>query len=235
MKRSGQHGIINWLAQQFDEEVHHFNGCHFHSEWEIIPTGADWVVEYRYGNKYDYKKSGWRRFVDMRESSTVQQIFSFEDYYVRNVISKLKFDNYHLVVVVRDAYNLLASTLKYVENRGGNDSDYYLKHRDERVKRLLEHYSQSKYHINYNKWVISKKYRDEVANYFNLKNTDRGLEEVGDFGKGSSFDRLKFDGKASEMNVFERYKDFLDDERYLEMINNEELKEQTQDLFGIQI
>jgi hypothetical protein len=234
MKRGGQHAIINWLAQQFEEEVHHYNGCHFNGEWEIIPTRAEWVIEYRHGNKYDYRKSGYKRFIDMRNPPIVQQIFNFEDYYVKNVIDKLKFENYILFVVIRDAYNLFASVLKYVENRG-KESDYYLNNPDERTKRLLDHYSYTEHHLNFNKWFVDKEYRDSICESLGLKNTDAGRNEIGDFGKGSSFSKLECDGKATEMNVLERYKHFLNNEKYLEMVSNEDLKEQTNKIFNIQL
>ncbi|WP_287308824.1 MULTISPECIES: hypothetical protein [unclassified Okeania] len=42
-------------------------------------------------------------------------------------------------------------------------------------------------------------------------------------GKGSSFDKFNYDGKATQMNVLSRYKAFLDHPVILKILANKEL------------
>jgi hypothetical protein len=60
--------------------------------------------------------------------------------------------------------------------------------------------------IIYDKWFVDKKYRKEISNKLGLKFSDEKFESVPNAGRGSSFDGIKYDGRAQEMNVLNRYK-----------------------------
>ena len=52
MKRSGQHGVINWLAQQIPNDVLHFNNCE--NGWDdmrLAPMKDAMAVFYRWNNE----------------------------------------------------------------------------------------------------------------------------------------------------------------------------------------
>jgi len=236
MKRGGQHAIINWLAHQIDEEVHHYNCCVFHNENEIIPTRGDWVIEYKDGKKTDFLKTNRKRTINMLTMPEKQLILNFEDFSVEDVVSKLKFNDYILIVIIRDAFNMFASSLKWVRvNKNNHGVNYYKNNHKARVQKILGHYASKNTTINYNKWVVDKEYRDTICSWYNLQNNEKGVKEVSNIGLGSSFDGQKFDNNADKMKVLERYKEFLNDEEYLKMVSDDTLKKETKRIFGIEI
>ena len=60
--------------------------------------------------------------------------------------------------------------------------------------------------IIYDKWFIDIEYRKEISGKLGLEFSDEMLENVPKAGGGSSFDGLKYNDKAQEMNVLNRYK-----------------------------
>ena len=47
MKRSGQHGVVNWFAQQNNHEVLHYNNCiQGWSDKRLLPMKEHMVVHY---------------------------------------------------------------------------------------------------------------------------------------------------------------------------------------------
>lgn len=91
---------------------------------------------------------------------------------------------------------------------------------------------QNKLTINYNRWFIDGLYRVELARRIGLASADRGLDRVARWGSGSSFDRNAFDGRAREMGVLTRWKAVIDDERYRALIDDAELHELSERIFG---
>ena len=60
--------------------------------------------------------------------------------------------------------------------------------------------------VNYNKWFASEEYRKELCQRLKIPHSDTGLEDVGAFGGGSSFEGMSSHGQASRMDVFNRWK-----------------------------
>ena len=57
MKRSGQHGVLNWFAQQSNHDTLHFNNCiHGWDTSRLLPMKEHMVVHYRYnGAEHEVK------------------------------------------------------------------------------------------------------------------------------------------------------------------------------------
>ena len=60
--------------------------------------------------------------------------------------------------------------------------------------------------ICYNKWHVNQEYRKMIIERIGWKFTDKGKEAMSSVGGGSSFDLMKFDGKANIMKTNERWK-----------------------------
>ena len=86
--------------------------------------------------------------------------------------------------------------------------------------------------ISYNRWFNDHEYRSEMAETLNLAGSDGGLDRVAAWGAGSSFDNLSLDGRACDMQVLERWKRMLDDEIYRVILQDPEIHELSQQLFG---
>jgi len=60
--------------------------------------------------------------------------------------------------------------------------------------------------VLFDKWFTDKDYRDSIAAECDLENNDIGINKVSWNGGGSTFDQRKYDGKAQEMLVLDRWK-----------------------------
>lgn len=126
------------------------------------------------------------------------------------------------IIIIRDPLNWAASVIKRVGSLSLKfddvkiDSDKCL----ERYKESYALYKSSDYYgINYNKWFIDYNYRRSIESDLSLIETDNGINKVMEYGSGSSFDGLEYNGKASQMKTLERwleYKNNIDIQKILE-------------------
>lgn len=82
--------------------------------------------------------------------------------------------------------------------------------------------------VNYNKFVEDKSYRNELSDFINEDFCDNGMNKVS--SKGSSFDNHKFDGRAKEMKVNERWRK-LPNNVLKEISKNRKLIELSEEIF----
>lgn len=219
MKRSGHHALINWIAQQSNNTVIHKNNC-IHG-WE---------------NK-EFKPMVKRKQVFDKNTKSIDYIVNIEDFDITD-FKKYDFKSFNFVknskviIFVRDPYNWIASCYKRKWEKGDYRdvyfglNRYYINDRKEKKpsriilwkRQIMECLGYSQYinthyiDINYNMWFSNKKYRKQIAEKLELNFTDKGINDVVNFGKGSSFDGI---GKnAKDMQVFDRWKQFKNDSEY---------------------
>lgn len=235
MKRSGHHAIVNWICRQ-DGSVCHRNNAY--RGWE---RGA---IEGR-------KVRSYGRF-------PVNLLANFEDFDFSDWFD-YRIDGFHdirkarrvwRIIVLRDFRNWLASCMARKTETREIDRDVYenlcIPHRNERgdwkeprlalyEKQLNEAGSTGSglTTIKFDQWTLSKEYRRSVAESLGLSFSDAGAEEVVDFGGGSSFDHVGYDGNAADMKVHTRWKTDLNDEEFFRVLNtNLHLEELSENLFN---
>ena len=204
LRRTGNHAIINWIVNQQKGKKLFINDT---------PTLAS-----PYRNNYQPPDDGYLDTL----------IYSHEDRrlnYVGNPYfekrhdtfvgkSKKRFD----VLILRDPFNLFASRYHSDRTRVYANSlsvpDMWIMYAREYlgITNFLKH---NKVLINYNKWCTDFLYRKKLAEQLELEFTDEGFEKVSIVGKGSSFDGIEYNNKASKMKVLERWKSFQNDENYI--------------------
>jgi len=91
---------------------------------------------------------------------------------------------------------------------------------------------ENKIVINYNLWFSSKNYRNNIEKKLGLEPNDKKINEVLDIGRGSSFDGIKFNGKANKMKVLERWKLLADNAFYKTVLKDKELIKLSNKIFG---
>lgn len=243
LRRTGNHAIIHWMEEQQkpDKNVCHLNNLkvnenpyrHKYQNLSYYYPQHQWAIA-------NYKKQAKGEFLN-RDCL----IYSYEDYSLERVFSSYfekKHDLYigktlqkYDVLIIRDPFNLLASRLKNnflsVKSKQKNIIDLWLEYAKEYLGETT-YLKHNKICINYNLWVKSKDYRQELAQKLNIKFTDAGVNKVLSFGGGSSFDGENLNGQATSMNTDSRWKYFIDDPRYLELIRNEQLLDYSQKIFG---
>jgi hypothetical protein len=145
------------------------------------------------------------------------------------------------VLILRDALNLFASRFKKMEN----DQVQHTQSRwigDAVVQKWIDHareflgetnYLPGAIKINYNKWCVDQQYRKDLAKQFDLEFTDKGFNKMSHFGEGSSFDKLAYVNKASQMGVLQRWKQYAKNKAYLDFLcRNPQLELLTTKVFG---
>lgn len=215
MSRSGNHAVINWITNQVRGRACFLN-C---TEGKHNPFHTARPMED--GRSYETNDPSFDLASEQqgRLSPKDYLIFSHEDSFLANACSEI-FEQQHDawvgpsrrrydVLVLRDPFNLFAS-----RRWAGVDEvspatalriwkqharEFLGKTRRLRHRRVL---------ISYNHWFADREYRRAIAGQLGLCFTDQGLERVACCNGGSSFDGLRYDGRAGQMKVLERWRYF---------------------------
>lgn len=119
------------------------------------------------------------------------------------------------VVLVRDLLNWSASWIKYATNQKFiNDTEKVNEQFNVWIQMAMEYtyytdYIPERICVYYDRFITDRDYRIRVCDAVGGEYSENALDTVPNKGHGSSFDKLKYNGKASEMDLCNRYKWFL--------------------------
>ncbi len=241
MRRSGNHAIINWLIPHYKGQVCFLNNC--------SPGENPFLTS----EKAPLKCDGNFNLEEEKKGNLSKKnclIYSYEDIDISKVFNKTFKKNHdkwvgkskkqYIVLILRDPFNLLVSRImgRYFEKRKMPPKKFFY-----RKKQLWKIYAReflkkqnrinkNKIIINYNSWFLSKDYRKSITDKLGLKLNDSRINEVPRIYMGSSFTGTKFNGKANKMKVLERWKFLINNNFYRELINDKELIELSDKIFG---
>ncbi|MDJ0556303.1 MAG: hypothetical protein QNJ68_18070 [Microcoleaceae cyanobacterium MO_207.B10] len=158
-----------------------------------------------------------------------------------------------MYLIIRDPFNLFASRLNHRLKLEQNNLDLgkatygnnFLSVRspNQTVADLWINYAKeylgetnylkhNKICINYNQWFVDIEYRRNIAEKLQMEFSDVGINKVAGQGSGSSFEGKEFDGKATSMDVLNRWQKFADDPKYRGLFSNPEICEYSERIFG---
>ena len=240
MRRTGNHALIQWIAQQQPGEFCHLNN---------VAAGK---------NPYRHKADNLRRYhpEHLKMSAVYRQqangalikrdclLYSYEDWSLAQIThprfersrelylgkSAQRYD----VLILRDPFNLFASRLKqnFVATKAKDSmTQMWLAYAREFVGQS-SHLSPNRVCVSYNAWVSSQDYRRQLANQLSLPFSDAGRAQVSAIGGGSSFDGTSFSGQASTMDVNNRWRAFAEEPTFRQLFQNEALWQYSQQIFG---
>ena len=153
------------------------------------------------------------------------------------------FENFTIernLLILRDFKNFIAS--RYMHSKKNNACKSFKEDRHvscKQWKQYAQEYLQTTiiventYFILFDSWFQDKQYRKDICEDLELEFTDEGINNVLDYGKGSSFDGVRFDNHAQKMNVLDRYGQVQDE--HLVKTTIEEYKdcvELSKEIFG---
>ncbi|GFE68807.1 hypothetical protein [Chroococcus sp. FPU101] len=238
LKRSGNHAIINWIWKQYGEDVTHLNNlrvkCNpYRFLYEHYPTER--LKREALGN-FTEKELLIYSYEDHRLEDIVHQSFEKKhDLYLGK--SAKRYD----LLILRDPFNCFASRIKMYINKNQYDKHHTLV-TNESVKLWLSYAQEflgetnflknNKICINYNLWCSEIDYRQQLAKQLDLEFSDAEFERVKEQGGGSSFDGLSLKEQGSKMKVTERWKLMAEHPFFIELINNSEVLEYSNQIFG---
>lgn len=257
LRRSGNHAIINWIGKQAKGNsifINHvkpvenpYRNQHENSllrrektdniaDWKYRPL--DWWEKERRG-VFSYKDCLIYSYEDQELGRVAHRAFeSKREIYLGK--SADRFD----VIVMRDPFNLFASRLQTKPREDGPNFDMLeVYSRRYSLSQLWITYAKEclgetsflsgkKIFINYNKWFLEKSYRETIAAKLGLEFSDEGINDISKSGRGSSFDGDIYAGKAYKMDVLNRWKSYVDNPKYLGLIETEGIMYYSRRLFG---
>jgi hypothetical protein len=248
MRRSGHHAIVNWILAQAEEWTCFLNDCRkkgnpyvtCRSSTSVLPVSSDVATRLF----WKAERSG----VHTRKSLLM---YNFEDAHPEAFVSSNavaestrwvgRSKRVLNVLILRDPFNLFASRLRWLRGRKGTgllkDPQQWVALWKEYAREATDvtDHVPNRVLVSYNAWCLSESYRRELAAQLGLPFTDAGRQEVARWGPtvwGDSFDGLQYDGRAEDMKVLERWKQFRDDPVYRSLFEDSELVALSQAIFG---
>jgi len=252
MHRSGHHAIINWIIYQVKGRHCFLNG----SLPDTNPFASCKRGESITGTRvFHHSRLCWNQETSGRLSKKGVLIYNYEGIHFKDALTQHFEDNHDRwlgqsvcrlnVLILRDPFNFLASKLIWEYYKRGKDK-MHLTPRTLELWKVhaweflgVTNYLRNKVTISFNKWFVDQDYRMSIASALGLQWSDRGLNRIAKWGpvvftvegKGT-FDSMKYDGKAQEMKVFERWKKYQDDPIFLSLLKDDELFNLSERIFG---
>lgn len=237
MMRSGHHAVLSWFARNQLRPIVHFNDCRIESG--ALCADPPNLLMYYNGSvsRYLLDESPVRLEELTEDCSTA--IFSFEERSPRYILEAAEIARpSKIILVVRDAFNFVASCMKHAEKYPQvrpkiiDTMQRRLEIWCDQARELERGDSGNRSAINYNRWFSDRSYRDAIASRHGFVNHDIGIDEVLVFGKGSSFDDLKYEHNASQMAVLTRWEEYRRDPHFKSYMSGE-AADLSAKLFGV--
>lgn len=242
LQRSGQHLVIDWICRGLQEAIH-LNNCYFqrHGFSYILTPGKRKIRIYSSTSQHGsvaYKlKDVGRHKIESKAPSSLPKtlLYSVEDKKILNK-SFLKLIYSHpttVLIILRDPANWLASTL----HRGVSTKRQIL----DNIPIFCEYLDLSTSEksplsnidfltVNYNIFINDSDYRMQLFKLLGLydrKSAEDSLKVIPEFGGGSSFKE-----EISSYNRHERWKYYVNDNFFQEILRNERLIHLSKCYFG---
>jgi hypothetical protein len=254
MSRAGQHPIIDWVYNQFDDDRLFLNYM-FISDPLFFERRSQYYFN---GKKYFYKiNPNWEKYnvleeklkefesetpevLDQIDSSKMNLLMmNFENvnlYGSRGKINEFNtqfelISNFKNLLVVRDIFNYLASKIKM--------GRYF--HPKENIEAWKTHAREylgetdhlvNKTIVNFNQWTNDQNYRKIKSEELGCDTFLPEWNQVSSFGGGSSFNFLSYKENANKMAVLERWEEYQNNEQYRELLKDKELLKLSDSIFG---
>ncbi len=240
LRRSGSHAVLHWLLCQLPGRGVFLNSCK--------PGESPYASCYRgdsVAGGFDLDREGEapapKDFLLYNyEDRELAAVFSdaFEAAHDRFLgTSGGRFD----LLVLRDPWNNLASLLRWARGAVHPISLDSVTRAASRWKAYARealgetaHRRHRPVTVLFNRWAAEPGYREELAARLGIPFTDAGRERVAPWGPatwGDSFDGFAYDGRAAEMPVLERFREYAEDPFYRGLFDAE-MAELAERLFG---
>jgi hypothetical protein len=242
LRRSGHHAVIQWILNNARKPVCFLNDCDPCTN-PYLTAGSDSVFE-----SIDLAAEGRGNF-----SRKALLVCSYEDKYLARTFSGGRSDamadwigpstrSTHLLIL-RDPFNLIASKYRMIFHGHGTKENFEA---FTRLPELWKSYARAFLRAasnpnspltpaSYNHWFTDDAYRRTLAIALGLSTGDEGRNQVARWGPnlwGDSFDGLTFDGRATEMKVLERWKNYATDPFFRLLVRDKELIDLSMQIFG---
>jgi hypothetical protein len=229
LRRSGQHALIYWLARHFKGEVLFANNVTF--------SHADFPRLHRLNaaaHATNNPRAAYVFNVEDTDLATVMAALQHNEWDTQRGVSA----RINHILLVRDPYNLFASRLRcHLEDIQLDDVAVALwKQHAREWLGFTRHLPADTVRVSYNDWVGDGTYRTQLATQLQLPpdpTSASPLRRVPQFGGGSSFDRLSYQGRGDQMQVLDRWRACRDEPEFVrQVLHDAELRHLAHALLG---
>jgi len=235
-KRGGGHAVINWLAHASGRQAFHLNNV-FGKTATLRWRGRRVFQRMLEGDGGVYgvelpPETTWRELADMHKEVLIYNIENMElprvagmpllNGEAKRIIGESR--ERRTATILRDAFNTFASVRRGKKRWQRRLTTFYRRHWKIYAREFLgetHHLPAGTMHISYNEWFVSELYRRRLAESFGFDYTEKGLDEVPQYGGGSSFEGRAFQNRASAMDVLNRWRHYANDPIYREALDAE--------------
>ena len=227
MSRSGNHCVIDWLLRQalghycflncVEGKSNPFASARTLGEQGVLRTNIpDFSLERE--RRGSFARKDW--LVHSYEDAFLGHAFSpwYEERHDRLVGSSARRID---LLILRDPLNLFASRRRAdIGLAAGTTRRIWMQH----ARAFADgspHLRNRTVRVSYNMFVRSSAYRTSIARALGLDGPDPGLSTVARCAGGSSFDGLRLDGRANEMDVADRWRRCIDEPGYRALFDAE--------------
>lgn len=218
LRRSGNHAVIAWLAQQYPSPIVFLNNVrHFHDPFTNYLMG-------RVPNGFPIKKLEVHDAEALRMARKALLVISYEDLVLRKlgkpdvVLCRKEWIGLSAsrwkILLLRDFYNWMASRIRLFEKKGAG-FEQILDRIEFQVRLWLmyarEYVGETHYlapgtlAVSFNRWSEDQAYRSDILRVLGIPARDNSRAIVPRAGGGSSFDGTSFSGNAEKMEIGNRW------------------------------
>jgi len=232
LMRSGNHALINWIMNQTTERSCFFNNINLRKN-----PFVSLVEEKKLQEAYKLLNKGKKvyNFVEESQGNFEQKdyfIYSLEDPNFPAFLNSPFFKSrkpfvgkarvFYFILILRDIFNNFASRMKNRRNCNQNIISTWLNLAKEFVGET--NFLSPKICVNFNEFFTDVKVRKKLASELGLKFDDKGIQNIlPQYGGGSSFDGIKYQGKIFEMKVNERWRHYANIPLFKSLVKNKEV------------
>ena len=220
LRRSGNHGVIAWIAQQYQSPIVFLNNARpFSDPFATYLTG-------RVPNAIPPRKLDADEAEQLRSQQKELLLISYEDLAIRKLSRRELLPEKQLwlgnsgrccrLLLLRDFYNWIASRVKLLENKGKLTDDIlekmdiqiglWIMYAREFVGETRHLQSVEAVPVRFDRWSDDEAYRLEILERLGIAVLNNTRSIVPKSGGGSSFDGTSFSGSAESMDLQNRWK-----------------------------
>jgi hypothetical protein len=237
MQRSGHHAVCRWLGGHFPSKYAFINDISRLKDFKRQAAfyGFNNLEKERELNgKLAYKDALIINVEERAFKDGGRKFFKQTKYYPRGR-SRKTFN----IIVLRDPLNFFASRIKFSERRKSQARVWLTTEAIEMWKDYTREFlgetnylKEPKIMINYVDWFTDIDYRRSISAQLDLKHSERYLQHVPNYGKGSSFSLRAMNNRAQDMKVLDRWKNYQDHAFIKRLLKDEEVMKLSKEIFG---
>ncbi len=193
MRHSGLHAISEWILRSIDGNCSLFNSQRHDLDYLylVLDNAAYTDLFFPFKNKGIHSCQDRDAVVILYEDQLPAKI----DYeHIERVVGMA--DVTKPILLLRDPYNMAASRIKAGRN---SELDTWIHH----AQAFLD--TTNIVCINFNKWFTDVSYRCDISQQLDIA-PNKHISSISPHGRGSSFDGRKYQGRAQDMDLLNRWK-----------------------------